>query len=148
MAIFDSGGVQIYYQEHGAGDPVVLVHGFASHSDNNWGPMWFTFLAPHFRVIAIDCRGHGKSGKPHDAAAYGAEKMGDDVIRLLDHLKIQRALLMGYSMGGRISMVCWETIRSASAPSCWEGSARASRSMTRRVVKGLLMHCWPTMILR
>jgi pimeloyl-ACP methyl ester carboxylesterase len=103
MAYFDSNGVQIYFEEHGKGDPVVLVHGFASRADHNWGAMnWYTTLAPHYRVIALDCRGHGRSGKPHDAAAYTGETMGEDVIRLLDHLGIKRTLIMGYSMGARI----------------------------------------------
>jgi pimeloyl-ACP methyl ester carboxylesterase len=75
MAYFDSNGVQIYFEEHGKGEPVVLVHGFASRAEHNWGAMnWFTTLAPHYRVVPLDCRGHGKSGKPHDPAAYG----GDD----------------------------------------------------------------------
>ena len=102
MAYFDSNGVQIYFEEHGKGDPVVLVHGFASRADHNWGADWFNALAPRYRVVALDCRGHGKSGKPHDSAAYGGETMGDDVIRLMDHLGIKRTLIMGYSMGARI----------------------------------------------
>ncbi len=103
MAYFDSNGVQIYFEEHGSGDPVVLVHGFASRAEHNWGvTQWFTTLAPHYRVIALDCRGHGKSGKPHVAAAYGRDTMANDVIRLMDHLGIKRTLIMGYSMGGRI----------------------------------------------
>ena len=104
MAYFDSDGVQIYYEEHGTGEPVVLVHGFASRGDHNWGDEWFKHLAQHYRVIALDCRGHGKSAKPHDPAAYAGETMGEDVIRLLDHLGIRRTLLMGYSMGGRIAL--------------------------------------------
>ncbi len=81
----------------------MLVHGFASRAEHNWGAtQWFTTLAPHYRVVALDCRGHGKSGKPHDPAAYGGKTMGDDVIRLIDHLGIKRTLIMGYSMGGRI----------------------------------------------
>lgn len=105
MAYFDSHGVKIYYEEHGSGDPVVLVHGFASRSEHNWGiTQWYATLSPHYRVIAMDCRGHGKSGKPHDTAAYGGDTMGDDVIGLLDHLGIKRTRLMGYSMGSRISM--------------------------------------------
>jgi pimeloyl-ACP methyl ester carboxylesterase len=103
MSYFDSNGVQIYFEEHGQGQPVVLVHGFASRAEHNWGlTQWYTTLAPHYRVVALDCRGHGKSGKPHDPAAYGGETMGDDVIRLMDHLGIKRTLIMGYSMGGRI----------------------------------------------
>jgi len=102
MAYFDSKGVQIYFEEHGKGEPVVLVHGFASRAEHNWGTAWFGALGAHYRVIALDCRGHGKSGKPHDPVAYGGETMGDDVIRLIDHLGIKRTLIMGYSMGGRI----------------------------------------------
>lgn len=103
MAYFDSNGVQIYFEEHGKGEPVLLVHGFASRAEHNWGAMnWFTTLAAHYRVVALDCRGHGKSGKPHDPAAYGGETMGDDVVRLMDHLGIKRTLIMGYSMGARI----------------------------------------------
>jgi pimeloyl-ACP methyl ester carboxylesterase len=105
VAYFDSDGVQIYYEEHGSGEPVVLVHGFASRAEHNWGlTQWYTALAPHYRVIALDCRGHGKSGKPRDPAAYAGNTMGEDVIRLLDHLGIGRTLLMGYSMGARISL--------------------------------------------
>jgi pimeloyl-ACP methyl ester carboxylesterase len=101
MAYFDSDGVQIYFEERGKGDPVVLVHGFASRADHNWAG-WIDTLARDYRVIALDCRGHGKSGKPHDSAAYAGETMGEDVIRLIDHLGIKRTLIMGYSMGGRI----------------------------------------------
>ncbi len=104
MAYFDSKGVQIYYEEHGRGEPVVLVHGFASRADHNWGATWFEHLAAHYRVLALDCRGHGRSGKPHEPAAYAGDTMGDDVIRLMDHMGIRRTLLMGYSMGGRIAL--------------------------------------------
>jgi pimeloyl-ACP methyl ester carboxylesterase len=101
MPIFDSAGVPIYFEDRGAGDPVVLVHGFASNADNNWGVTgWLDLLARSYRVVALDCRGHGKSGKPHDVADYAGTIMEDDVVRLMDHLSIRRALLMGYSMGG------------------------------------------------
>src|SRR5208282_1103326 len=104
MPLFDSDGVQIHFEDRGTGAAVVLVHGFASHADNNWGVTgWIDLLVHRYRVIALDCRGHGKSGKPHDAAACGSA-MEDDVIRLMDHLGVGRALLRGYSMGGRISM--------------------------------------------
>src|SRR5271156_3478607 len=102
MAYFDSNGVQIHFEEQGSGDAVVLVHGFASRAEHNWAGDWIPTLAPRYRVVALDCRGHGKSGKPHDSAAYGGETMGDDVIRLMDHLGIKRTFIMGYSMGGRI----------------------------------------------
>ena len=105
MASFDSNGVKIHYEDQGGGDPVILVHGFASLAEHNWGLTgWYKTLTPHYRVIALDCRGHGQSAKPHDVKAYGGTIMEDDVIRLMDHLGLDRALLMGYSMGGRIAM--------------------------------------------
>lgn len=100
---FDSDGVSIRYIEKGEGEPVVLIHGFCANLDVMWLlPGMVDGLAKEYRVIAIDCRGHGKSGKPHDAAKYG-EEMVADVIRLLDHLKIEKAHLLGYSMGGMIT---------------------------------------------
>ena len=105
MAVFNSNGVRIHFLDEGKGDPVMLVHGFASNAENNWVTTgWLKFLTPHYRVLALDCRGHGKSDKPHEAAEYTIEKMTGDVTGLLDHLGIRRAFLMGYSMGGRISM--------------------------------------------
>jgi pimeloyl-ACP methyl ester carboxylesterase len=101
---FDSSGVKIRYLTAGGGEAVVLLHGFAARAE-----MWdgaktklFSDLAKHYRVIAIDCRGHGKSGKPHDPKLYGKEMWGD-VVRLLDHLKIEKAHVIGYSMGAEIA---------------------------------------------
>lgn len=93
---FNSDGVRIYYAVEGNGEPVVLIHGWAVDS-SMWGAV-ATTLAPQFRVITLDCRGHGKSDKPHDPRAYGPQ-MAQDVVRLLDHLGIARAHLVGYSMG-------------------------------------------------
>lgn len=105
MAFFDSDGVQIYSEDQGAGDAVVLVHGFASSARHNWRDTgWIDLLAAHYRVLAPDVRGHGQSDRPHTRDAYGYAGMGADVIRLLDHLGIRRALLMGYSMGGSIAI--------------------------------------------
>lgn len=107
MATFDSDGVSIRYETFGdeALPPVVLVHGFASSLDGNWvRPGWIETLSPLRRVIALDCRGHGESGKPHDAEAYSGAAMPNDVIGLMDHLGIQRSDLIGYSMGSRISL--------------------------------------------
>jgi pimeloyl-ACP methyl ester carboxylesterase len=104
MPFFDSAGVQIHYEVFGDGRPLVLVHGFASNLRQNWiAPGWVETLRPLRRVIALDCRGHGESGKPQDPAAYG-NAMQDDVVRLMDHLEIEQADLFGYSMGGAISM--------------------------------------------
>jgi pimeloyl-ACP methyl ester carboxylesterase len=105
MPFVVSGGLKIHYEDRGAGDPCVLVHGFASNAKNNWGVTgWLDLLARDHRVVALDCRGHGLSDKPYERAAYSGTSMEDDVIRLMDQLDIGRALLMGYSMGGRISM--------------------------------------------
>ena len=100
-AIFDSDGVPIWYEEHGAGEPVVLLHGFSQTLE-----MWeetglLGALADKYRVIAVDLRGHGRSGKPHHPEAYGAE-MGADIVRLLDHLGIGEAHLIGFSMGATV----------------------------------------------
>ena len=105
MPFFDSDGLKIHYEDRGSGDPAVLVHGFASNAKNNWGVTgWLDLLARDHRVVALDCRGHGQSDKPYERAAYTATSMEDDVIALMDHAGIRRPLLMGYSMGGRISM--------------------------------------------
>jgi pimeloyl-ACP methyl ester carboxylesterase len=99
---FDSGGVQIRYVEQGSGEPIILLHGFTGSVEKSWiKPGVFPKLAETYRVIAFDCRGYGKSGKPHDRAQYGPE-MGRDVVRLLDHLNLPKAHIMGYSMGAHI----------------------------------------------
>ncbi len=101
---FDSNGVQIHYTVQGLGDPVVLIHGFTSSIDSNWRTNGIIDkLSSDFQVIALDTRGHGKSDKPHDAASYGTE-MTEDVVRLLDHLEIDKAHIVGYSMGGFITL--------------------------------------------
>jgi pimeloyl-ACP methyl ester carboxylesterase len=99
---FDSNGVRIRYVEQGQGAPVVLIHGYTGNLERHWiAPGVFANLAQDHRVIALDCRGHGKSGKPTDPAAYGAE-MSQDVVRLLDHLKLPRAHIVGFSLGAII----------------------------------------------
>ena len=112
---FDSNGVRIHYIVEGQGEPVVLIHGFTADIDKNWrtglaggagnnaqGPRIIEALAKNYRVIALDSRGHGKSDKPQDPKKYGGE-MAEDVVRLLDHLKIQKAHVVGYSMGAIIT---------------------------------------------
>ncbi len=100
---FDSNGVQIRYVVEGEGEPVILVHGFTATLDLNWRmPGIINGLTGDYQVIGMDCRGHGKSGKPHAADQYGME-MVEDVVRLMDHLGIEKAHVAGYSMGGFIT---------------------------------------------
>jgi pimeloyl-ACP methyl ester carboxylesterase len=117
MQTFSSDGVRIAFIDEGpsggpsgspsegTADPVLLIHGFASSVRYNWRePGWIAFLVKHgFRVIAMDNRGHGESGKLYDPKDYGAALMAEDARRLLDHLGLPRADVMGYSMGARIS---------------------------------------------
>jgi pimeloyl-ACP methyl ester carboxylesterase len=103
--VFDSDGVKIRYVTEGQGEAIVLIHGWMSDS-SMWGAdaAGNTKLKPAdgYQVIALDCRGHGQSDKPHDTNRYGAE-MAADVVRLLDHLKVKKAHLIGYSMGAFIA---------------------------------------------
>ncbi len=100
---FDSDGVELYYTVQGEGEPLVLIHGFTASAAANFGISGILRgMAEDFQVIALDCRGHGKSGKPHDPSQYG-EQMVTDVLNLLDHLHIEKANIMGYSMGGFIT---------------------------------------------
>lgn len=105
---FDSGGVRLHYELHGpeTGPPVVLVHGFASDYKLNWvGTRWQeTLTRAGYRVIGLDCRGHGGSEKPHDPASYALELMAADVRRLMDQLDVPSAHYVGYSMGARIGV--------------------------------------------
>jgi pimeloyl-ACP methyl ester carboxylesterase len=121
MQTFSSDGVRIAFVDEGPaagpgggpdaglhageGDPVLLIHGFASNGRTNWRePGWIALLSRSgFRVVAMDNRGHGESEKLHDPASYTSALMAEDARRLLDHLGIARADVMGYSMGARIT---------------------------------------------
>lgn len=100
------GGIRIAYEVAGDGPPIVLVHGFASNRVTNWrAPGWYeTLIQAGRQVIALDVRGHGESDKPHDRAAYDEGELAGDVVRLLDHLGVSQADVMGYSMGGFITL--------------------------------------------
>jgi pimeloyl-ACP methyl ester carboxylesterase len=100
---FDSNGVRIRYVEQGSGPPIVLMHGYTGTLDRHFlASGVFAALVNDHRVIAIDLRGHGKSDKPHAPDAYG-EEMARDVVRLLDHLRVPRAHVLGYSLGAMIA---------------------------------------------
>ena len=119
MPSFDNGAVEIAYLDEGEGDPILLVHGFASTKNVNWVyPTWVSELRKNGRrVIALDNRGHGESTKLYDPAEYSIPIMASDVVALMDHLSIPRADIMGYSLGAR--MTAWlgltkpERLRSA-----------------------------------
>src|SRR5215203_1123511 len=105
MPVFHHGAVELACLDEGQGEPIVLVHGFGSSKEVNWvQPSWLTTLkGAGRRVIGIDNRGHGQSTKLYDPADYHTTKMAEDVRALLDHLGVQRADVMGYSMGARIA---------------------------------------------
>jgi pimeloyl-ACP methyl ester carboxylesterase len=105
MQSFESDGVRIAYRDEGEGEPILLIHGFASNVATNWvDSHWVrTLRGAGRRVIAFDNRGHGESDKLYDPEAYSAPAMAEDARRLLDHLGIDRADVLGYSMGARIA---------------------------------------------
>jgi pimeloyl-ACP methyl ester carboxylesterase len=106
---FSSDGVDVAYLVTGNpdGEPILLIHGFASSVEVNWrSTSWLdTLVADHRKVIAFDVRGHGSSAKLYDPAEYRLEILAGDGARLLDHLGVARADVMGYSMGARIATV-------------------------------------------
>jgi pimeloyl-ACP methyl ester carboxylesterase len=110
MATFNSGGLSIAYDDitpaGGASGTVLMVHGFATSRAENWRRLgWYgAFERKGYRIVAHDQRGHGESDKPHDPAAYGREALVGDILRLMDHLKLERVDLLGYSMGARLSL--------------------------------------------
>src|SRR5215831_17332394 len=116
---FNAGPVELAYLDEGDGDPIVLVHGFASNKEVNWvHPGWVeTLTRAGRRIIALDNRGHGASTKLYDPAQYHSALMAEDVRALLDHLGLARADVMGYSMGARntafLTLAHGERVRSA-----------------------------------
>lgn len=110
MARFESDGLDLSYSDIPPSspdrqEPILLIHGFASNVETNWvNTLWArTLTEDGRRMIALDNRGHGASGKPHEAAAYHTGLMARDARNLLDHLQLERVDVMGYSMGARIT---------------------------------------------
>jgi pimeloyl-ACP methyl ester carboxylesterase len=105
MIVASADGVPIAYTVLGAGAPIVLLHGF-TETAASWQEAGYVdrFVQAGRQVVLIDCRGHGGSGKPHQAAAYGAEKRARDVVAVLDALGLPAADLLGFSMGGLVAL--------------------------------------------
>lgn len=97
---FDSNGVKIHFRMEGKGEPVVLIHGLMG-TLWSWSPV-FNALAADYQAIALNCRGSGRSEKPQEPNKYGMEMVAD-VVRLLDHLKIKKAHIVGSSLGAAIT---------------------------------------------
>ena len=156
MPTFRNGDVEIAFLDEGEGDPIVLVHGFASNEEVNWvQPGWVSTLTRDGRrVIALDNRGHGQSTKLYDPAAYHTDMMADDVAALIDHLSIDRADVMGYSIGARITRGAGGAAsgsralghsrrsghqagrRSSGLPARWRGRWKRRRSTTSPIRRG------------
>ncbi|KAA0227496.1 alpha/beta hydrolase [candidate division KSB1 bacterium] len=96
-------GLKMYYEIHGNGDPVVLLHGAFMTISLNWTE-WIGELSKTRKVIAIEMQGHGRTADIK--RDFSDENLADDVAALLDHLKIPSADLIGYSMGGGVAMQC------------------------------------------
>ena len=131
---FISNGVRIRYIEQGVGEPVILTHGIGATTEWNWvTPGVFQELAKSYRMIAMDLRGHGKSDRPRGVERYGHE-MVLDVVRLMDHLKIDKAHIIGYSMGGamipKLLTICPERFLSATMA----GSAALFPTILNRII--------------
>ena len=96
-------GLKMYYEIHGNGEPVVLLHGAFMAITDDWR-LWINELAKTRKVIAVEMQGHGRTADIKRDMTY--ENLSDDVAGLLDHLKIERADIIGYSLGGVVAMQC------------------------------------------
>ncbi len=97
-------GAEIFFTDHGTGDGVILVHGFAASSEENWVKAgWISMLTrAKRRVVSIDLRGHGQSAKFYQPADYSLEAMAGDVVAVVEHLEIKKPDLIGFSLGARV----------------------------------------------
>ncbi len=94
--------IDYHVESHGSGKPLVLLHGFTG-SSANWAAQ-VGFLADHFRVVTVDLLGHGATNAPTDPARYAIDRQAADILGILDMLEVERAHLLGYSMGGRLAL--------------------------------------------
>jgi len=106
MPYFVNDGLSLYYEVHGSGPPVVMLHGAAVSFAGNFGACgWIDRMTGRgLQVVGLDSRGHGSSAKVYDSALYGTDVLSSDVIALLDHLAIERASVVGYSIGSAIAL--------------------------------------------
>ena len=106
MTLLNVGGVDISYSDQGAGDGVVLVHGFAASAQENWTKAgWISMLTrANRRVVAVDLRGHGESATPHEPDAYSLRLMAGDVLAVVEHLQLKKPDLIGFSLGARVAL--------------------------------------------
>jgi len=154
---FDAGGVRIRYVDQGSGPPVVLVHGFTGTIERSWiNTGVLPDLARDHRVLALDLRGHGHSDKPHAPHAY--DEIALDVIRLLDHLQIEKAHVVGYSLGGIIvakllttrperflsAVLGGAAYRRARGESADDATEAAAREIERGLYRALIVSTAPT----
>ena len=93
----NSGSIDLYYEDHGSGDPVVLIHGYPL-SGASWGRQLPVLLAAGHRVITYDRRGFGKSSQP--TTGYNYDTFAEDLHKLVTHLELRDFALVGFSMGG------------------------------------------------
>ena len=155
---FDSDHTRIRYVDVGSGEPIVLIHGFTGSTELSWLDTGILdTLSKEFRVIAMDLRGHGKSDKPHDPASYGV-KMVADVARLLDHLRLQKAHIVGYSAGAGITLkfltmyperVVTATLGGYGRTGGWtaqreQGAVQLATSLEHGDISAVVLGTWPT----
>lgn len=106
MAYCKNKNHSIYYEQHGKGNPVVLIHGGAVSFQNNYAVFgWIERLNESgLQVIGLDLRGHGKSDKPLDAESYGTENLASDVLAVMDELGLVKVSVIGYSLGSAVAL--------------------------------------------
>ena len=139
-----SDDIDIAYDCMGEGPPVVLIHGFGANRQITWANTnWYqTMQRAAHKLIAIDCRGHGESQKPHEAGAYHEGRMAMDIIAVLAALEIPEVDVIGYSMGAQLAIRLMHDapgrVRRAILAGLGENYFRDSKDKTQAIAKGLL----------